>query len=245
MYNIFHFSLYLIKINSRDFYTIFNLIVLPFLFFIFQFDRGTGNPQDTLLLISIPMIILSSVLFNFGSCITSYKEHQFFIKYKLLGLKPLDVTLSVFAFTLMIQIFSIVFTLIMATLFFNVVIDLSFLYVLTLIFLGINLLEFSIVFLLVSLPIKSNHYGPFAQILYFYQLFVGLFLIDLILENPILTYAFNLFNPLTIILKIIAFVRIDDKSLLDFPLELISLMTIIFCLIYLGNKYFKWESVRR
>ncbi len=242
MYAVFHFSLYLLKIGFRDYLNVFYLVVLPFVFFVIN-RKNVFNDQATFLLISIPMIILTAVIFNFGSTIKSYKEHQFFIKYKLLGLKPLEVTLGVFLYTLVIQLLSIVFMLTIGALFFDLIMDVKFFLVLTLMFFLVNLLEFAIVILVTSIPFRSSNYMLVAQILYFYQLFLGLFLLDGMFNKPVLAYIFALLNPFTSILKTTASILADNKSLFDFPLELGSLLIISFTLIFLGNKYFKWESV--
>ena len=236
--------MYLVKNSFRNYLNVINLIVLPSVFFILNRGRAADD-QATLLMISLPMILLASVIFNFGGTIKSYREHGFFIKYKLLGMKPWEVTLGVFVYTLIIQLLSIFLMVVLGGVFFGVVIDLHFLYVLGLFIVMINLLQFSLVFLATALPVSSTNFTTISQILFFYQLFLGLYLTDQILNNQLLAYFAALLNPVSSVFKVGASIFMNNQSLKDFPLEIISVLLLSSGFIYFGNKYFKWESTNK
>ena len=102
---------YQFRLQTRNIMNLFFTIAFPMIMYIFfsnilageVYNDGTMNAIDFLLPAYIPLIISNTVVIIFGQMLVNHVEFNFFIKYKLLGYKPVQVAGSLFLTILLFQ----------------------------------------------------------------------------------------------------------------------------------------------
>lgn len=240
---------YQFKLQLRNFKGIFFAIVFPtILFLIFSnLLSGSLNPdtkidiKDYLVPSYIPIIVINTLVMTFGFLMVSYKEHKYFIKYKLLGLKPIEVAGSLFLAVFLFQVVGILLLVFVAYVTKGVMIPYRNMLNVIVTIIIINVFEFSLAFFLGAIIGNSGTYQAVAMILFYYQMFLGGLTFPPEMFNPTVRAILEFVNPIIHGLYIMRGVWTEGQSVLYYMKEIGILMGLSMMMILMGSRSFKWE----
>ncbi|QNO13484.1 ABC transporter permease [Alkalicella caledoniensis] len=243
---------YQFKLQTRDFMNLFFIIAFPMIMYIFfsnllegeVYYEGTLKAIDFLLPAYIPLIISNTVVLIFGQMLANHVEFNFFIKYKLLGYKPVQVAGSLFLSVLLFQAVGIATLILTAVVSKGVSIPLGNMFNIVLVLSIINILQFAIAFFLSSVFSKSTSYQSVAMIVFYFQMFLGgMTLPPEMFPARILLIA-EVFNPIIHGVYALRGVWIQGHSVLQYPMQLLIVLGASIVLIAIGSKFFKWSELQ-
>lgn len=248
MYKLLTLSQYQFKIQMRDLLNLFFIFVFPPVVYLFfsrildgSFEIGT-SAVDFLLPMYIPLIVGNTVLINFGTMLVNHKERNYFIKYKLMGLDPLNIAMALFATVLMFQFLGILVLLSIAVFTSGANLPLSNIENVMMALLLMNIFQFSLTFLLSSFIGRTRQYQAIVMMVYYFQMFLGGMTLPPEFFPKGLRLFTEIFNPVIHGVYVLRGTWIDGKSILDFPKEIAILLGFSAVAIAIGSKFFKWES---
>ncbi|MBC2080827.1 ABC transporter permease [Listeria booriae] len=222
MNNFLIMARYQIKLLFRNYKSLILGFSLPIIMF-FIFGNLLSNYQVygdinlTSLLVPayIPIIIINGVLVIYGQNFLVYKEQGNLIKYKLLGLRQITISTSMYFATLVFQILAVFVLIIFA--YFTKGVEFPFNQSISLIgtFVLINILEYSIVFLLTSLVNKSVTYQSISLMIFYFQIFLGGLTFPPEMFPKFLKEIVYIFNPIIYGLEMMRDMWIGNKSFFD------------------------------
>ncbi|ACB85142.1 ABC transporter permease [Natranaerobius thermophilus] len=243
MDKIMALTLFQFKIKLRQYTDLFYKIIFPVLLYL-TFISGTPEENhDNLLPLFIVIVILINIILHYGSEFVRYRDLNFFVKYKLLGFKPLGVAMALYLNTLIFQLIGIAILSIIAIIVFEVSFPLLNLHNILIIFLIINFFQFSITFLLSSVFDEMEKYSPASQVVFYYQFFLGIFGIDIFTGTS--RILLDIFNPIVHGLEAMLGAWTLEKSILHFPMEISILLglSLVFCII--ASRNFQWFKLKQ
>ncbi|KAB3532824.1 ABC transporter permease [Alkaliphilus serpentinus] len=242
---------YQFKLQLRDYVNMFFVVAFPVLMFIIfgsildgllHYD-GISNAIDYLLPSYIPIVITNTAVLIFGTLLVNHKEHNFFIKYKLLGFKPVHVAFALFFSVLIFQFLGIAALILTAVLTNDIALPINNLHNVLIIMITINIFQFALAFFLSTVFNKSAVYQTVALIIFYFQMFLGGMTFPPEMFTETITKMTEIFNPIIHGLYVIRGVWVEGKSILDFPLEMMILLGVSCGLLVLGSKLFNWNSL--
>lgn len=205
---------------------------------------GTMAAIDFLLPAYIPLIISNTVIIIFGQILVTHVECNFFIKYKLLGYKPVHVAGTLFISVLLFQAIGITVLIATAVIAHGVTIPIDNLINVLVVLAIINLLQFAISFFLSSIFTKSASYQSIALIVFYFQMFLGgMTLPPEVFPRSILLFS-EIFNPVIHGVYALRGVWIMGDNVLKYSLELLVVIGVSILLITVGSKFFKWSELQ-
>lgn len=222
MGNFLIMTQYQIKLLFRNFKSLILGFSLPIvMFFIFgnllSKYQVYGDVGLTSLLVPayIPIIIINGVLVIYGQNFLVYKEQGNLIKYKLLGLKQITISASIYLATLVFQILAVFVLIIFA--YFTKGVEFPFDQIGSLIgaFVLINILEYSIAFLLTSVINKSVTYQSISLLIFYFQIFLGGLTFPPEMFPKFLKEIVYIFNPIIYGLEMMRDIWMGNKSFFD------------------------------
>ncbi|TCT15395.1 ABC-2 type transport system permease protein [Natranaerovirga pectinivora] len=244
--------IYQFKLQIREYLNIFFIVAFPVLMYLFfsnmlegeLFYDGSFDAVYFLLPAYIPIVITNTIVLVFGQMLVSHKEHNFFIKYKLMGYKPVQVAGTLFVAVLIFQFIGIMALIVTAVITTGVTLPYNNLINVIIIILIINIFQFALAFFLSSVFNKSSIYQSVALIVFYIQMFLGgMALPPEMFPERIKTLA-EIFNPIIHGLYVMRGVWISGKSIFEFPMEIILLLGVSIVLFLLGTKMFKWYDLQ-
>ncbi|WP_425447395.1 ABC transporter permease [Dethiothermospora halolimnae] len=244
-------GLYELKLQFRNFQNMFFVIAFPILMYLIFSNllKDSMSPETQISIVEyllpayIPVIILNTGILVFGMRLVTHKEHSYFIKYKLLGIKPIQIALSLFLAVLICQISGIIALVVFAVVSKGVTVPMDNIVQIILGLGLINLFQFTFAFFLGSFFKSSGTYQTVALIIFYVQMFLGGFTFPPEMFSPFLVKILEIFNPIIHGLYVMRGVWVENKTILAFPKESLILVGLSLVFIVLGNKFFKWDSV--
>lgn len=248
MYKLNSLLEYQFKLQLRNYMDMFFMIIFPVLMYIFfrnmlegeLFYDGSFQAIEYLLPAFIPIVIANSVLLVFGHLITSYKENKYFIKYKLMGYRSIDVAGILFFTVLLFQIIGTIVLIFTALIFGGISIPINNIFHIFLALVLINVFQFALVFFLSSFINKSSTYNSVALIIFFFQMFLGGMTLPVEAFPDGIRIISEIFNPVLHGVYILRNVWIMERSFFDFPLQIAIILGASLVFILTATKMFKW-----
>ncbi|MBM7616402.1 ABC transporter permease [Alkaliphilus hydrothermalis] len=242
---------YQFKLQSREFINLFFIIVFPVIMYVFfsnmlageLFYNGSFEAIDFLLPAYIPIVTTNTILLIFGHMLISHKEHNFFIKYKLMGFKPLQVAGALFLAVFIFQILGIATLIITAVITNGVRLPIDNLFQVLLILLLINFFQFTVTFCVGSIFTKSSTYQSVALIIFYFQMFLGGMTFPPEMFPEKIRLFSQIFNPIIHGLHMMRGIWIMGKSIWDYPVQLTILLGVSGILLLIGINRFKWSDL--
>lgn len=240
---------YQLKIQIRNFKGIFFAIIFPTIMFLIFSNLlgGMFNPdtnisiKDYLVPAYIPIIVINTIVMTFGFLLVSYKEHKYFIKYKLLGLKPIEIAASLFFAVFLFQIVGILFLVLVAYITKDVIIPYNnMLNVIAAIGI-INFFEFSLAFFLGAIIGNSGTYQAVAVIVFYFQMFLGGLTFPPEMFNSTVRTIMEFINPVIHGLYILRGVWTEGQTIFYYMKEIGILVGLSMLMILIASRSFKWE----
>lgn len=249
MTNVQILGRYQLKLQLRNFKGIFFSIVFPtIMFLIFSNLLGKSFNPDTNISIKdylvpayIPIIVINTIVMTFGFLLVSYKEHKYFIKYKLLGLKPIEIAGSLFFAVSLFQIIGILILVVVAYITKDVVIPYSNLINVFIAIGVINLFEFALTFLLGAIIGNSGTYQSIAVILFYFQMFLGGLTFPPEMFSSTVRSVMEIINPIIHGLYMLRGVWTEGQSIFNYTKEMGILLSLSMVMILIASKNFRWE----
>lgn len=234
---------YQIKLLFRNFKSLILGFSLPIMmFFIFgnllSKYQVYGDVGLTGLLVPayIPIIIINGVLVIYGQNFLVYKEQGNLIKYKLLGLKHLTVSASMYFATLLFQILAISVLIVFAYFTKGVEFPFNQLGSLVSVFILINILEYSIAFFLTSLINKSVTYQSVALLVFYFQIFLGGLTFPPEMFPKFLKDIVYIFNPIIYGLEMMREIWMGNKTFFEEGKNILILLS--WSLLFFASGFF-------
>lgn len=229
---------YQFKLQMRDLETVFFLVGLPMIFYLVSTyilkglvgQFGPYTPQDFIIPSYLPIIIANSGVMIFGLKLTLYRERNYFVRYKLLGYKPLEIAVSISVTTLICQSVGIISLLAVAILTNSITIPFSNLHNVLLVILLITLFQFSLGYFLSTILRKTSTYQTIGLLIFFFQMLLGGLTLPPELFGDAITRVIKIINPIVHALYMLRGTWLEGKGILKFPLELaiIGGITVVF-----------------
>ena len=249
MYKLLTLTQYQFKLQMRDLLNLFFIFVFPpvvYLFFSSILSQGESmiagaDAIDFLLPMYIAMIIGNTVLINFGTLLVNHKERNYFIKYKLMGLDPLKISVGLFVSVFLFQVLGISFLLVISTFVKGSTLPMGNGIQIIMAFLLMNFFQFSLAFLLSSFINRSRQYQSIIMMVYYFQMFLGGMTLPPEFFPKGLRLFTEIFNPVVHGVYVLRGTWIHGKSILDFPKEIVILLGFSAVSIAIGSRFFKWE----
>lgn len=225
-------SIYQLKLQIRDLQAMFFLIIFPVIMYLisnsFLKDMIGYNSNfyatDYLVPAYIPITIINSGVMIFGFTLTLYKEKKYFIKYKLLGFRPIQIAISVSITTIICQLIGILSLVLFAYFVNNIAIPFNNMINVILAILIITVFQFSIGYFLSSIFKKTSVYQTVALIVFYIQMFFGGMTIPPEMFGKAMLKIVKIINPIIHGLYMMRGVWLEKKSILDFPRACIILV---------------------
>lgn len=243
---------YQFKLQTRYFMNLFFIIAFPVIMYILfsnifageAFYDGSMEAINFLLPAYIPLIISNTVVIVFGQILVNYIEANYFIKYKLLGYKPVQVAGSLFGSVLLFQTLGILTLVLTAVIYKGVSIPVDNLLNILAILGTMNLLQFAIAFFLGSFFGKPTSYQSIAMIVFYFQMFLGgMTMPPELFPRWILSFS-EIFNPIIHGVYALRGVWIHGHSIFQYSFELFIMVGTSAALIAIGSKFFKWSDLQ-
>ena len=249
MGNMMALASYQFRLFRRDFLTLFFALAFPVLMFIifsnlFGSQEATGGVaiQQYLVPSYIPIIIINTLFMSFGLLMVTYKEHGYFLKYKVMGLNPIQVAISIFLAVIILQLFGIGLLAVMAVITKGITIPFGNMVNVTLTIVLINLFEFAIAFFLSALFLKARTYQALALILFYFQMFLGGLTFPPEMFGNVLRNVMEIINPVIYGLYMMRGVWVEGASFISYGKEILILTAISVVFIAAGTKLFRWNG---
>lgn len=243
---------YQFRLGTRYYMNLFFIIVFPAMMYIFfsnilageVYNDETMAAIDFLLPAYIPLIISNTVIVIFGQTLVNYVDYNYFIKYKLLGYKPVQVAGSLFVSMLFFQAIGIATLIATAVITKGVTIPVNNLLNIIIVIGLINILQFAIAFLLGSFFNKPTSYQSIAMIFFYFQMFLGgMTLPPEVFPESVVIFS-KIFNPIIHGVYALRGVWMMGHSIFDYTLQLSIVIAFSIGLIAIGSKFFKWSELQ-
>lgn len=225
--------------NSKS--TIIGFLVPVIMFFVFSnlldgFDvPGTGRSiVEYLVPAYIPIIIINAVVVIFGQYYILYKERGDLLKYKLMGINPVIVAAALFFSTIIFQIIAITLLVVVGNLSKGVPLPSANLGSIFIALVIINIYQFSLAFLIVSLLAKSTTYQSVAMVVFYVQMFLGGLTFPPEMFPDFLRKIVYLVNPIIYGLEMMRGVWTDGIGITEYGKEIGILMGVSIILLLVG-----------
>lgn len=220
-------SIYQLRLQIRDYQAMFFLIGFPVIMYVIFSNllkgvtgyNGKVAAIDYLIPSYLPIIIINGGIMMFGLMLTVYKEKNYFIKYKLLGFKPLEIAISVSITIIICEIIGIISLVLFAYFINNITIPINNIVNVLLTILIITAFQFSLGYFLSSIFRKSTVYQTVALIVFYFEMFLGGLTFPPEMFGASMRRVLEIINPIIHGLYMIRGTWIEGKSVLNYPLE--------------------------
>lgn len=222
--------------------TIIGFLVPVIMFFVFSnlLDGfsvpGTGRSiVEYLVPAYIPIIIINAVVVIFGQYYMLYKERGDLLKYKLMGIPPMIVAAALFFSTIIFQIIAISLLVAVGNMSKGVPLPTSNLLSIFVALIIINIYQFSIAYLIVSILGKSTTYQSIAMVIFYVQMFLGGLTFPPEMFPTFLRKIVYIANPIVYGLEIMRGVWTDKVPITQYGKEVGILLVVSFLLLIVGS----------
>ncbi len=240
---IWHLGVYLTKLQFSNVNNLFFNMILPIGLLFFQSQGAEAEEMGYFMGAYMTFIVLSTVLFNFGSYLNYYRRAQFFTKYKLLGFSAFGVCGALFLQAFLMQLLSFGLLTAVAVVFKGLVVAWWQIPSILVIFAVANTVAFSIVFLanalLSSKKALADGYNGIVMVLFYVQLILA-FSVKYDFGSPLLMGALKFSSPITAVCELSVSVWGQGTSILAYLPQVGLLMGIATVLIWIGNRRFSF-----
>lgn len=226
--------------NSKE--TIIGFLVPVIMFIVFSnlLDGvsvpGTGRSiVEYLVPAYIPIIIINAVVVIFGQYYILYKERGDLLKYKLMGINPIIVATALFFSTIIFQLIAICLLIAVGNISKGVPLPNSNILSILAALIIINIYQFSLAYLIVSLTRKSTTYQSIAMVIFYIQMFLGGLTFPPEMFPSLLKRIIYVANPIIYGLEIMRGVWTDNVLITQYSKEVGILLSVSAVLLAVGT----------